>query len=117
MLYQNWTHNVIRRRVRVLPGSTGSPCYGPSMSALILRSGAIGTIMNILPENSTMPSYVKFSGHKLDCTHAAEVLLQRSDNAGVMWKDFANMHVQGDETMVLVTYRALVSSFEIEYEG
>lgn len=114
-LYRNWAHNVIRMRIRVLQVPNGSACYGPSVSAMTLRPGSIGTITNILPENPTLPSYVKFRGHKLDWTHAAEVLIQRADNTDLMWREFSNMLVEGDEAMVLITHRALMTSFEIEY--
>jgi hypothetical protein len=98
-------------RIRVTAASgVGIACYGASFNPLHLRPGAIGKIINILPKGASKPGYVKFST-PLGWTYAAEVLLRKSENPPVVWKDFG---LPSEEALVVITRRVL-DGMEIEH--
>jgi len=112
--YGNWTGPVNKRRIRVPPAlSSGVACFGLSRTALTLRAGAIGTLVDILPVGAPTPNYVRFPG-PLATAYAGEVLIRRADNAPVVWADLRNALMSPDETTVLIP-RATLDQMEIEY--
>jgi len=115
--YKNWAGNVKGARVRVLPKPDGSVCFGPSESTIILRSGSVGTVENVLSEGDGYPKYVQFKGYRLNCTHAVEVRIRKAENSELMWKEFSNMLMKDDEALVMVLYKTVNADFEIEYEA
>ena len=117
MLYKNWSGAVISARIRVpTTRPAGVSAFGLSQNPLSLRPGAIGTIVNILPENSARwPSYVRFTG-LFNLSYAAEVVFKKSQNTDVMWKDFKTVHMNDDETTVVLV-RPVLDNLEIEYSS
>jgi hypothetical protein len=117
MLYKNWSGAVINARVRVPATSPVSvSAFGLSQNPLRLRPGAIGIIVNVLPENSVRwPSYVRFTG-SFNLSYAAEVVIKKSQNSDVMWKDFKTVHMNDDETTVVLV-RPVLDNLEIEYSS
>lgn len=115
MLYANWSGGVNNARIRVpITRPAGVSAFGLSQNPLSLRPGAIGTIVNILPENSTRwPSYVRFTG-SFNLSYAAEVVFKKSQNSDVMWRDFKTVHMNDDETTVVIV-RSALDNLEIEY--
>lgn len=116
MRWRLWSGAVTGARVRV-PTTPSSfiPAFGPSEHALSVRSGAIGKVCNILPEDAATPAYVHFKGH-LNVALAAEILFRKSENSELMWKDFYNVRMKGDECKVVICYPTL-DMLEIEYRS
>lgn len=112
-LYKNWNGGVTGSRIRVPSGTVGASAFGPSANALHLAPGALGTIVNILPEGAALPAYVRFQT-KLNTAFAAEVRFLRAENTEAMWRDFRNMWMPGNEAIVLIT-RPVLDTLEIEY--
>ena len=115
MLYRHWNGSVIRRQVRV-PASkpNGIGAFGASTNPLTLRRGAVGTIVNVLAEGARCPDYVKFKGYTLDWNFAAEVVIEKSKNPVIVWKDLQTMGTVGKEIMVVIP-RRVMDEMEIEH--
>lgn len=113
MLYQAWTGPVNGARVRVPTTFLHASAFGPSANELRLRPGAVGTVVNILPKSAKPPHYVKYP-RPLNLDFAAEVLFRKSDNSGVMWKDFYVLAMKSDEAYVVLS-RSKMDKLEIEY--
>jgi hypothetical protein len=112
--YRVWTGPVIGAKLRVpSTAAVGVAAFGPSFNALSLRAGAIGTILNILPEGGSTPEYVKFP-RPPNLSLAAEVRYRRQDNTPVMWSDFRGGTSTEEELVVVIPRRAL-DGLEIEY--
>jgi hypothetical protein len=116
MSWKLWSGVVTGARVRV-PATPSSfmPAFGPSEHALSIKSGAIGRVCNILPRNASKPVYVHFSG-PLNLSLAAEVVFRKSENSELMWKDFYNARMKGDDCKVVICYPTL-DTLEIEYRS
>lgn len=115
MTWKLWSGAVTGARVRVpVTPSSFIAAYGPSQMALSLRSGAIGRVRGILPENAKKPDYVHFKG-KLNWSLAAEVMFRKSENSEVMWRDFSNAHMKDGECTVIICY-PILDTLEIEYQ-
>jgi hypothetical protein len=112
--YKLWAGNVVQRRIRVPADVSSISALGLSTNALHLRRGAVGTIENILSENSRRPEFVRFSGSKLDLTYAAEVSFERAENAAIVWMDLKTALMKSDSTTVLIL-RPSLDRMEIEY--
>jgi len=87
------------------------PAYGPSENAIGIPSGAIGTVVNVLPEGSLKPRNVQFRG-PVNYSLAAQILFRKSDNS--LWKDFHNVRMPNYECEVVIPYPFL-DEIEIEY--
>ena len=116
MAWKLWGGSVTNARIRVpVTRSVGMSGYGQSLYPLLIKSGAIGTVRNILPEGASKPRYVLFQtpmNHSL----AAEVVFRKSDNTDAMWKELRNDLMPKDECVVVITYPQL-DTVEIEYKG
>ena len=76
--------------------------------------GAVGTIVNVLAEGARRPDYVKFKGNALDWNFAAEVLIEKSKNPEIVWKDLQTVGMGGKEVTVLIP-RQVMDDLEIEH--
>jgi len=113
MLYKNWSGNVLKAKIKIPDAiPNGISGFGKSLSPISLRSGSIGYIVNILPENKK-PHYVNCSV-PIDYTYAAEIRFVRSENTEVMWKQFSNMHMSDSEETVVIP-KKILDNLEIEY--
>ena len=111
--YRTWTGAVMNARIRVpLALPHGIAVYGPAMGALTLRAGGIGIIRNVLADGQPKPSYVKFPEH-LNLVYAVEVSVIRAMNSSLVWKDFSNVNMTGDEATVVIL-RSVADTLEID---
>lgn len=111
--YADWAGSVIKRRIRVprtMP--LGCACFGQSQIPLILGAGAIGTLVNVLPEGASRPRYVAFPG-PLELSFAGEIVVRRADNSAVVWTDMATVQMGPDEATVVIPRKTL-DRLEIE---
>ena len=114
--YCDWNGRVTGARIRVpttMP--LGVAAYGASANAIHIRAGAIGTIVNILPEEARTPSYVTFPRVRLPkLALAAEVRYRKADNTSAMWQDFF-VRTMGDDEALVVIPRVTLDKLEVEY--
>lgn len=111
--YRTWAGAVTDMQIRVpLSLRNGIAAYGPSFTALTLLPGAIGTILNVLPDMRSKPSYVKFSG-QLNWVYAVEVEVTRAMNTAHVWGAFANAHMNGGKATVVIL-RNVADTLEID---
>lgn len=115
MLYSHWAGGVIRRQIRV-PATkpNGIGVFGESTNPMTLRRGAVGTIVNILAEGSGCPDYVRFKGLPLDWSFAAEVIIEKTKNPEIVWKDLQMAGTTGKEIRVVIP-RRVMDELEIEH--
>src|SRR5262245_43169707 len=99
--YSSWTGAVNGARIRVPIGRLSVPAYGLSENPLVLRAGAAGKILNIIPSGASKPPYVQFRG-VLNLDYAGEVLIRRSENTITVWRDLVTRRMDPNETTVLV---------------
>jgi hypothetical protein len=114
MLYRDWSGQVTGARIRVPTTiAVGIAAYGPSANPISIRAGAVGTIVDILPEGGRTPTYVRFP-RLPNLALAAEVRYRRGENTAVMWKDFYVSTMKEDEALVVIP-RGSLDALEIEY--
>lgn len=114
-LYANWSGPVTNRpRMRLPPGRpNGAACFGLSRNPLMLRPGAVGILIHVLPAGAAKPAYVRFPGPVVT-TYAGEFLIRRADNSPAIWNALHTDLMGPDETTVLIP-RATLDQMEIEY--
>lgn len=107
--YKTWSGGVLGKQVRVpLSYPSFVTCYferrGYQPLALNLRAGAVGTLIQVLEEGTTLHGFSK----PIDLTYAIEFEVRQSENSEVMWKDFANAYMPDGQATVVITKKLLI---------
>jgi hypothetical protein len=111
-----WAGPVIGARIRIPQSLSGAiPAYGRSENPISIRRGAVGTVLDILPEGSSKPIYVHFQG-RVNYSLAAQVLFRKAENSESIWKDMWNLRMPAGECDAVISYPFL-DEIEIEYKS